>query len=148
MFFLKKKIKYKCSAAPHYMSSTTSVGSSIHPSRAHHFYGGLTFAGNSSASLPSLYSSANGRHGKHGAQHDARRESRFSQQRRGKKRTSALCIESVVDSLESVKSEWRCVYCNLAVEIDNKTNQVQCPQCHSKHLEAPRRPTQGLLPAR
>lgn len=125
---------------PPYMSST--VGPSIHPSRAHQFYGGLTFAsGSSSASLPSLHSGAGDRRNAAGG---ARRESKFLQE----KRRTKPCFESVVDSLESVKGEWRCVYCSLAVEIDNKTNQVRCPQCQAKHLEAPRRPTRGLLPAR
>lgn len=126
---------------------SAGVGPSIHPSRAHQFYGGLTFKTDASqikSGVDFLIAHQYTKDTKRSVDEE-RKQSKFSRERRRKRKP---CFESVVDSLESVKSEWHCVYCSLAVEIDNKTNQVQCPKCHSKHLEAPRRPTQGLLAAR
>ena len=72
----------------------------------------------------------------------------FARQRRGEKRKAYNSVDSVVDAVESVTAAWWCQYCNLEVVIDNKVNQVKCPQCLARHLEAPRRPTQGWMSAR
>ena len=128
---------------------STSVGPSIHPSRARQFYGGLTFRTDAAQVksgtgflIAHQYAKDSTKKRSVGKERD---QSKFSRERR---RKSKPCFESVVDSLEPLKSEWYCVYCSLTVEIDNKINQVKCPQCHSNHLEAPRRPTRGLLTAR
>ena len=124
------------------------------PSRAHQFYGAIAFGHTHSQELDSLYNLAHEWDkskalNKQDIERTKKRRSKFSQERnRGVKRKAFSCFESVVESLENVKSKWRCVYCNIVVEINNKTNQVKCPQCQAKHLEAPRRPTEGLLPAR
>lgn len=127
--------------------ATRTANVSAAPSRAHQFYGGLTFKTDASQTKRGFFIA-------HQPDKDTRRSvdkerrSKFSRERRAIKHKDFSCFENVVESLETVKGVWRCVYCHLDVEIDNRTNQVQCPQCQAKHLEAPRRPTQGLLPAR
>ena len=77
------------------------------------------------------------------------RTSKFLQERqRGVKRKAFSSVDSIVDTAELVEGTWHCTYCNIEVVINNRTNWVKCPQCQSKHLEAPRRPTEGLLLAR
>ena len=133
-----------------FSKGTGTANTSSAPSRARQFYGGFTFktgASQTKRGADFLIAHQYNKDTKRSVdkQH---RQSKFSQERRAIKHKDFSCFENVVESLETVKAVWRCVYCELDVEINNKTNQVRCPQCQAKHLEAPRRPTQGLLPAR
>ena len=127
-----------------------TANASAAPSRARQFYGGITFTPDASQTKRGVDFLIVHQYNKDAKRSvgKERRQSKFSRERRAIKHKDFSCFENVVESLETVKGVWRCVYCHLDVEIDNKTNQVRCPQCQAKHLEAPRRPTQGLLPAR
>lgn len=131
-------------------SQAPALAPALASSRAHQFYGGLTFKTDDSRIernqnwlLARQYDKDYGRDGR------SKPPSKFVRDRRRRENHGSLsCVENVVEKVESVKGEWRCVYCNITVEIDNRLNQVCCPQCQARHLEAPRRPVQGLLQAR
>ena len=125
-------------------AGTSAVGaiSSYHGERARQFYGGLA-----------------SRAPEDRADYDARwnrappRASQFISERRRSSRNQAGgegggLTKTLVETLETTKAVWWCAACEAAVEITSEKNQVVCPTCRARHLEAPRRPREGLLPAR
>lgn len=137
-------------SAPPLPSTLSSTQAPTPPSRAHQFYGGIAFGNDASEFhlaqnwLVSRQQSKGGRGRLRGHP-----PSKFVEEKRRKLNHGAFsCFESVVEKVESVIGDWHCVYCDLIVQIDNRLNQVCCPQCQARHLEAPRRPVQGVVRAR
>lgn len=94
------------------------------------YYPGHPYHSGGSYALP--YESYNHRWHKQQRQSN----SHFARQRRGEKRKAQNSLDSLVDAVESVTATWWCQYCDLEVVIDNRMNQVKCPQCLARHLEA------------